>query len=120
MDTGSLALIDGWPLAVSDDPESTRIRDIDLAEKLGYEHPRRIRELITNLIKAGKLKDVRMVTAAVRYELRPGVFRSQAVEEYWLTLSQALKVCTRGHTDVEDKVTDAMIAVFTRVPQIMA
>jgi hypothetical protein len=83
-----------------------RIRDVDLAERLGYARPRRIRTLIASLRTAGKLKDLHR---------RPARGRGAApvmVEEYWLTEGQALKVIAKSETDVADAILDEMIRVY--------
>lgn len=88
-----------------------RIRDLDLAEKLGYEHPHRIRELIEkNSNRLGVL--TRTVKTSGRAGGRPGI-------EYWLTERQALFVTTQSRTeraaDISMMLVDAFIAVRRQI-----
>lgn len=115
-----LTLVDGWPLAVAPNPGQTRIRDLDLAGKLAYARPRDIRLLIKRLLDSGALVDVHVRDTVQRTSMPRGGEREVAVTEYWLTLPQALKVCAQAETAVASGVTDQMIAVFLRVPQLLA
>lgn len=110
-----IRVIDGWPLGTMGGAAEPRIRDLDLAEKLGYDRPRKIRDLITRLVKAGKLNDVSMRPAVERIAKTGAVggIEEREVNEYWLTEAQALKVSARSETDVADALLDQMIAVFT-------
>lgn len=89
-----LSEIDGEP----------RARDLDIAERLGYERPRVIRELIernrTELETFGSL--------AVRH----GKSRGQEFTEYWLTEEQALLVASRSDADNAPAVRRMLIKVF--------
>ncbi len=84
-----------------------RIRDLDLAEKLGYEHPRRIRELIE--------KNTSRLGVLTRTVQTPGATGGRPGTEYWLTERQALFVTTQSRTeraaDVSMMLVDAFIAV---------
>jgi hypothetical protein len=95
-----------WTLLLSG--SEVRIRDLDLAVKLGYARPRTIRELIARLIEEGRLSDVfRRRTVGHRKmsgKNADGTPRFVEVEtdEYHLTREQALKVAARSETDVAD------------------
>lgn len=48
----------GWDIATGDGGDDVpRVRDIDLAERLGYERPRNIRKLIERHLREGNLND---------------------------------------------------------------
>jgi hypothetical protein len=66
-DGSRIVRVGAWVLAAPAAEDEPRIRDIDLAERLGYERPRKIRDLIERLCREGKLNDS---------ELRPVVGRS--------------------------------------------
>jgi site-specific DNA-cytosine methylase len=93
----STAEHNGWKLLLSKQTgDEPRIRDIDLAEKLGYARPRDIRKLIERLLKDGRLKDVKVcATVAQTSGGRPG-------KEYHLTRNQALKVAAHADTNIAD------------------
>lgn len=103
--------IEGVPVDFNGDG-TPRIRDHDLAVKLGYTRPRKIRDLIRQLIQQGGLQDVRMRPAAGRIELRPGVARPATGDEYWLTEEQALFVSARSGTHIATELLKSVIQVF--------
>jgi hypothetical protein len=76
------------------------IRDVDLAEQLGYARPRDLRKLVERLIRIGKLSDVQRCATAGRGAARV------TVVEYHLTEGQALKVV--AHSGVEQ--ADSLLA----------
>lgn len=94
-----------WALSAAPAEDEPRVRDIDLAERLGYERPRKIRDLIERLCREGKLNDS---------ELRPVVGRSggRPAKEFWLTEAQALKVVAKSETAKADALLDEVIRVF--------
>ena len=89
--------------------EEPRIRDLDLAERLGYERPRKIRDLIDRLLREEKLNDIHQRPAVGR---RAGQVAAQPVTEFWLTEAQALKVVAKSETAKADAILDEVIAVF--------
>lgn len=91
-----------WTLYKADNEPT--IRDIDWAERLGFERPRDIRELIKRMAKAGRLGEV-----ACRTVRHPG---SKAATEFYLTKAQALKVAAKSETTYADELLDQMIQVF--------
>lgn len=105
-----LIKIENWTFSIDDG--EPRMRDIDLAEWLKYERPRVIRDLIARLIADGKLKDIQMRRSVRRIEIRPGVFRDDVVNEYWLTEAQALYVIAKSGTDVAHAVLSEVIRVY--------
>lgn len=83
------------------------VRDLELAEKLGYERPRRIRELIKVMLERSQI-DPSLVCP--RQRQTPGGGRPSL--EYYLSEKAALKVITKSETLNADKITDQMIDVF--------
>jgi hypothetical protein len=99
--------VGGWPLAFLDGSEEPRIRDIDLGERLAYERPRKIRELIARLEEQGKITGVcRRPVVGLRG------FAEEIIEEAWLTEEQALWIVTQSETAEAAKLTGIMIRVF--------
>lgn len=97
-----------------------RIRDLELASRLGYGRPRDIRKLIEPLHNAGKLRNIRVCAVASQTSGgRPGL-------EYWLDEHSALKVISKSGMDPADLILDEMIAVFMAyhrgklVPRLLA
>jgi hypothetical protein len=64
------------------------VRDVDLAVRLGYPRPRKIRELIRRM--GQKLGRVVVRTRTGRTSMPRGGERPESVNEYWLDESQAL------------------------------
>jgi len=108
--TAAITRIDGWSIAT--DGDEPRILDEELGRRLGFARPRDIRKLIDRLRKDGKLNDIRISATASRIEIRPGVYRDQVVDEFWLTEAQALKVIAKSETAIADQILDEVIAVF--------
>jgi hypothetical protein len=108
----ALAQVDGWTLATGGfDDGAPRVRDLELAEHLGYERPAKIRDLIRRLVSDGKLSCSEVFTMAGKTSGlggRPGT-------EFWLTEAQALKVVAKSETDKADAILDEVIAVFIAV-----
>ena len=102
--------IGSWALHAAGDPNAEpRMRDLDLAERLGYEHQRNIRKLIADLRRAGKLNDLHHRDIQER---APGQVAARPEREYWLTEAQALKVVAKSETAAADALLDEVIAVF--------
>lgn len=99
-----------WTGRGEDEP---RIRDLDLAERLGYAQPRDIRKLIKRLIDENRLSGVYVRATVARTQMPTGGFREDPVEEYWLTERQAMKVATQSKTPNADAITDEMIDVYS-------
>ena len=113
-DTRQDLTVNGWRLCVfSTDTGKPRIRDLDLAERLGYAHPLNIRNLIRRLIAERKLSGVHVVSTVKTTRMpKHGGVREVHSDEFWLTEAQALKVIARSETDVADQILDEMIEVF--------
>jgi hypothetical protein len=90
------------------DDGEPRIRDVVLAERLGYQRPRKVRDLVERMLREKKLNDVVVCpTAGQTSGGRPG-------SEYHLTEAQALKVAAKSETETADQILDLLIEVFLR------
>ncbi len=84
-----------------------RVLGTDLAERLGFERPRKIRELINR-----KLAELQ------RYGTCPSVgrvIRGNLAQEYYLNEEQALLVCMFSDTDNASNVRKQVIDTFMAV-----
>lgn len=89
-----LSEIDGEP----------RVRDLDVAQRLGFERDRKIRELIErNIVELETFSPL---------ALRRGKSRGQEFTEYWLTEEQALLVASRSDAENAPEVRRMLIKVF--------
>lgn len=104
-----------WALTVPVGKEPL-IRDLDLAERLEYEHPRNIRKLVAGLIKSEKLRDVHVRFAQERTSMPQGGEREAKVREYWLTEEQALKVIAKSETAQADALLDEISGLSPLAP----
>lgn len=107
-DARTIVHVGAWELVawVGRGDEEPRIRDVDLAARLQYERPAKIRDLIKSMISRGKLSNVEVFPA-------PGkTFGGRPAMEFWLTEAQALKVAAKSETEPADAILDEMIHVF--------
>lgn len=108
--------VDGFALE-RDVTGGFRIRDIDLAERLGYDHPRDIRKLIARMAERGELEAVSIRATVERIEKR-GATRGvehREVTEYWLDRIEALLVVMKSETPNAAKMCRLIATVFDRV-----
>lgn len=75
-----------------------RVLDLHVAEMLGYVRPRKIRELIRSIIESGLLTGIHVRPRHGRASMPRGGERDVAVNEYWLTIREALFVATKSDT----------------------
>lgn len=105
----SIVQVEGWQVATGGfDDGLPRVRDIELAEHLGYERPRKMRDLIARLISDGKLNSFEVCTTVGQTTEAGG----RPSKEYWLTEAQALKVVAKSETAKADAILDELIRVF--------
>lgn len=89
------------------------IRDEDFAMWLGFERPRKIRDLIKRMERAGKLSNINhRPTVGRRAE---GQVAARPTTEYWLTKTQALLVATQSDTPRAWALTETIVRVFESV-----
>jgi hypothetical protein len=82
------------------------IQDLHLADKLGYDRPRKIRDLIKRMLEKGQLRPE---------QVRPTVGRlpnGTVSTVYHLDEHACIKVITRSDTALADKITDEVLDVF--------
>ena len=97
-----------------------RIRDIDLAERLGYDEPRAIRKLISRMVERGLLPHVLARDTVSRIEKNKGFVRGtedRVVTEYWLDRIEALLVIMKSETSNADALCRVIATVFDKVLQ---
>lgn len=115
-------VVAGWALMPpSNDVDEPRIRDVDLADRLGIKQLRNIRHTINSLIERGEIAGVLHGTEIVRYELRPGNWQERELTVYWLTEKQALRVCmtSKGARAAEVKTLLENVFVAYRTGQLV-
>lgn len=106
----------GWAMTKwADSDGEPRIRDLDLAIKLGFVRPRKIREIIERLIKDGEISGVYMRPNSGRISKPNGGFEERTVNEYWLTEFQTLMVVMASRTDAARLLKQEMARVFVLV-----
>lgn len=110
--------VDGFELVAGDDDEP-RVRDVDLAGRLGYEEPRAIRKLIRRMVDDGEISEPSMRDAVSRIEKRGSIqgTEERTVREYWLDEDQALATCMLSRTPRAVEVRRAMRAMFRAAVQ---
>jgi hypothetical protein len=112
----TLMRVDSWTLATTGfEDGQPRVRDLELAEHLGYERPRKVRDLIRRLAEEGKLPAVYVRPTVGRTSMPNGGARVVQVNEYWLTEAQAHKVVAKSDTLIADAALDEMIQAFMSV-----
>lgn len=110
----SIERFDGWPLATSGFEDGKhRVLDTELAKRLGFKQPRQIRELIDRYADAGELPRIVQRPTVRRWKLS-GNFVEKPVNEYWLTLEEALFVTAKSETKTANEILKAVIAVFVK------
>lgn len=94
---------------MADADSEPRIRDLDLAERLGYEHPRNIRKMVRRYLESG---DIGNSDACSTVERRKNGAVLCDVTEFWLSEAAALFIVTRSETPNAIALTKEMIRVF--------
>lgn len=97
LDIIPLADLDGEP----------RARDVDIAERLGFERPDRIKALVERHTEALE-RFGEVVTTVVKTSARGG----RPGKNYWLNKKQALYLCTKSEAPAAAEVTIQMVEVF--------
>lgn len=118
MNSDSIVLqIDGLALQRDATDGAFRIRDIELAERLGYDRPRVIRELIRRMVERGDLPGISMRRTVERIEKKGAArgIEERAVEEFWLDRIEALLVIMKSETKNAAAMCRVMAVVFDRV-----
>jgi len=93
------------------------VRDLDAAERLGFDRPRDIRKLIKRIWPNDNGPINRSTVA--RWIAGKGAERERVVNEYWLTEAQLLKVVARSETPIAEAILDDMIRVYLAVRRFL-
>lgn len=101
---GALAISDLAPMA-----GEPRVQDMRLGEVLGFDRPRKVRDLISRNLEELGLHGL-VYRAAI--PIRSGKGRIQHVDTYWLNEAQALLVCMFARTEKAAQVRSQVISVF--------
>ena len=91
-------------------PGEARIKDTDLAERLGYAEPRQIRRVIRAHLE--KLNEI----GSVQVSTYPHPYRGDPIEEFALTIRQAVYICLQSGTKTAAEV--AMAIADRAIPQV--
>lgn len=102
--------VNGWDLVVGED-DVPRVRDLDLGKRLGYERPRKFRELVERLRRDGILNDIDCRPTVGR-QLVPASGSFRDVTEYHLTERGALKAIVKSETPKAVEITGQVIDVY--------
>jgi hypothetical protein len=115
-DTLAIVLhVDGFALHREPTDGEFRIRDIDLAERLGYDQPRTIRRLIKSMCETGELSTVHVRSVVDRTSMPRGGERAVEVAEYWLDRIEALLVVMHSEAPNAIPMRRVIADVFHRV-----
>lgn len=107
--------VEGKTFIAHDSLDEPRVRDVELADWLGYDRPRKIRELIRKLEKSGFLPGINVCPHRGRTLMPKGGEREDVVYEYLLTEAEALLVATRSETATARTLVADMIRVYREV-----
>lgn len=95
-----------------------RVRDVDVAELLGYERPRKVRELIER--NMAFLSGIHVRPTVGRTSMPNGGTREKEVNEYWLTEVNALYIAAKSDTDLARAGTLKLIQEFIALKELVA
>lgn len=115
MSEAIMLAVDGFSLERGDDGE-IRVRDIDLAERLGYERPRDIRKLIERMSETGELSAFQRRATVARQRTRFGEREFEATE-YWLDEIEALLVVMQSSAPNAVAMRRTIAVVFRKALQ---
>lgn len=104
----SVIALDGMRLRDDFEDKEPRIRDLELAKRLGYARPRDIRKLIERLEGDGLLSDFAFCATVAR---SPGE-RGRPGSEFWLDEPSALAVILKSETEAAHSIFREVVAVF--------
>ena len=110
--------VQGWALVVGSD-DVPRVRDLDLGERLGFERPRKFRELVERLRNAGILNDIDCRPTVGRYNVGNRGGTREGVE-YHLSERGALIAIAKSETSIAHQITAQVIDVYLAVRSAQA
>lgn len=85
-----------------------RIHDLELAERLGFERPRKIREII-------KRNETKLLSFGTRSTMGRVTITGQTYEEYYLNQKQSIYVCMKSETDKAFDVQADIVRLYDQV-----
>lgn len=103
--------IEGFVLRTCEDGVP-RMRDTDLAERLGYERPRKIRDLIDRLVRETELEGVHVRPAVGQNSESLGKPAGRPATEYWLDREQCWLVCMHSDAPNAKPIRKLIARVF--------
>ena len=104
LDPVGLVIFEGLTLGMDFSDDQPRIFDLELGHRLGYERPRKIRDLIKDLVAGGHI---------TVDDQRPGAGRGpRTAGRHWLTEEEALFVTTQSGTDTARAITRQVVRAF--------
>lgn len=106
--------VDGFALHRESDGEF-RIRDIDLAERLGYDQPRDIRKLILRMVETGETPAIHVRATVARTSMPRGGQKETRVDEFWLDRIESLLVVMRSDAPQAIPMRRVIANVFHKV-----
>lgn len=106
-------VVAGWAMTAWVNDAEPRIRDTDLAERLGHDRPRDVRKMVARLEKEGEISEIYMRATVALISKPNGGTEERAVNECWLTESQALMVAMHSRTEKAKAIRVEMIRVYT-------
>lgn len=92
-------------LALTPIENEPRIRDLDLAERLGFVEPRAIRKII-------KRHEAKLLSFGTRSTVSRVTITGQPSEEYYLNQKQAIFICMKSETDKAIDVQMEIVHTF--------
>ena len=114
---GIVLHVDGFALHRESTDGEFRIRDIDLAERLGYDQPRTIRRLIKSMVDTGELAGIQCRSVTDRQPVGPKGRgeRTFTVDEYWLDRIESLLIVMRSDAPNAIPMRRVIADVFHKV-----
>jgi len=97
--------------------QEPRVRDIDLAEWLGFDRPRNIRKLVLRHKRLGNIQPLELRSTVERSSSSGKFLGSHESTEFWLDEADALFVVTKSETPKANQLTRDLIRDFLELRQ---
>lgn len=107
--------VDGFALFREPEDGEFRVRDVELAERLGYDEPRAIRKLIARMVARGELPGIQTRDTVTRVARRGRGEVDIESTEYWLDRIESLLVVMKSETPNAVRMCRVIAAVFDKV-----
>lgn len=112
---GIVLQVNGFALHREPTDGEFRVRDVDLAERLGYDEPRAIRKLIARMVESGELVGIQTRDTVSRVARRGRGEVAIESTEYWLDRIEALLVVMRSDAPSAIPMRRVIADVFHKV-----